>query len=119
MSYYTAKQNHLLSAISGPVPCLLLVPSAHNYLQLLSHHETRADYVQKPKSEQEAACLECPNKVDDNIALGKNVSANRQIRAINLSPRQAYWWPLKAAAMPPWIAPSTPALCCGCGGRGG
>lgn len=51
MSYYTAKQNSLLSAISSPIPWLLLVPLARNYLRLLSYHETWADYVQKPKSE--------------------------------------------------------------------
>lgn len=110
MSYYTAKQNHLLSAISGPVPCLLLVPSARNYLQLLSHHETRADYVQKPNSEQEAACLQCPNKADGNTALGKNTSADRQSRAINFSPRQAYRWPSEATAVPRRIGASTQHL---------
>lgn len=100
MRYCSAQQNRSLSAISGPVSCLLLIPSAHNYLWLFSYHGTQTDCVQKPQCEQEAACLECPNKVRDNAALGKSMSMIGQAKAIMFSPRQAYCWLVKAVAVP-------------------
>lgn len=115
MSYYTTRQNRLLSVISDPIPCLL-VPSAHHYLQLLSYHQTQANYVQKPKAEQEAACLDCPNKIHDNAALGKNMTMNRQIRVINFSSRQTCCWLGKDMAVP--CESGILAFGCSCDGRG-
>lgn len=76
-----------LSALSGPTPCLLPAPSAHNYLHLLSYHDAEADYVQKPWSEQEAACPECPNKAHDSTALGKQPCVSREMSTISFSTR--------------------------------
>lgn len=84
VSYYSTKQNHLLSAVPGAFPARSRLPR-HTIICGCSLPPVCG---QQPKPEHEAACLGCPNEVHDSRAPGKSTSVNRQIRAIHFCPRQ-------------------------------